>query len=257
MRKNENKKLCDKCGQEYGLRNYQSHTNACNGIPKKNSLPKYQLINEKFTCICCNFIGNTRQQVTSHWWRNHTPDGLQHSGGGASIGNIPWNKGLYKETNSVIMEASKKISSTLKEGYASGRLISTQTSLEARAATSRRMSLHNPGGKSKWFEVAGQKCQGTWERNIALKFEELSIKWTKLKTNKDVLEYVMDGMTKCYTPDFYLPDYDIFLEVKGYWWGRDREKMDIVLNTYPDKKIVIIEKELYHRILDGEQVWLL
>lgn len=31
--------------------------------------------------------------------------------------------------------------------------------------------------------------------------------------------------------------------------------MDIVLQTYPNKKIVIIEKEEYNRIMQGELVW--
>ena len=104
------------------------------------------------------------------------------------------------------------------------------------------MSINNKGGRSKWYEVAGQKVQGTWERNIALKFEELGIEWKKLKTNKDTLEYVMDGKMRSYTPDFYLPTFDIFLEIKGFWWGRDKQKMQIVLETHPHKRILIIEK---------------
>jgi hypothetical protein len=55
---------------------------------------------------------------------------------------------------------------------------------KAREELSKQQSIKNRGGKSKWFEVTGQKVQGTWERNIALKFEELGIKWLKLKTNK-------------------------------------------------------------------------
>ena len=35
----------------------------------------------------------------------------------------------------------------------------------------------------------------------------------------------------------------------------DREKMDIVLKTYPDKNIVIVEKEQYEKFLGGELVW--
>ncbi len=65
----------------------------------------------------------------------------------------------------------------------------------------------------------------------------------------------MDSKTRCYTPDFYLPEYDLYIEVKGRWWGRDREKMDIVMKIYPNKKIVIIEKEDYEKILRGELVW--
>ena len=31
--------------------------------------------------------------------------------------------------------------------------------------------------------------------------------------------------------------------------------MDIVLKTYPDKQIIIVEKDDYERILRGELVW--
>lgn len=126
---------------------------------------------------------------------------------------------------------------------------------EARKNLSIRQSLNNSGGKCKWFEVSGQRVQGTWERNIANKFNEMGIKWIKLKTHKDILFYTYKDSERAYTPDFYLPDFDVYLEVKGYWWGDDRNKMDIVIKQHPDKKIIIIEKSEYKRIMQGEQVW--
>ncbi len=114
---------------------------------------------------------------------------------------------------------------------------------------SEKLSINNKGGRAKWYEVAGQNVQGTWERDIAMKFEQLNIRWIKLKTNKDTLKYEMNGQTRSYTPDFYLPDYDMIIEVKGFWWGDDKEKMKIVLDTYPDKNIVIVEKEEYEEII--------
>lgn len=126
---------------------------------------------------------------------------------------------------------------------------------ESKRKIGEKLSINNKGGRAKWYEVAGQKVQGTWERNVALKFEELGIEWKKLKTNRDTLEYVMDGKVRHYTPDFYLPAYDILLEVKGHWWGRDREKMDIVLDTHKDKNIFIVEKEQYEQVLQGNIVF--
>lgn len=126
---------------------------------------------------------------------------------------------------------------------------------ESKRKISEKLSINNKGGRSKWYEVAGQKVQGTWERNVALKFEELGIKWKKLKTNKDTLKYTMDNKVRSYTPDFYLEDYNVLLEIKGHWWGRDKEKMDIVLKTYPNKNIVVVEKLQYERLLQGELVW--
>lgn len=116
---------------------------------------------------------------------------------------------------------------------------------EACARLSKRQSENNSGGRSKWFTVADKKVQGTWERDLALVFEELQIKWIRPKC----WLYKMNGKQRRYSPDFYLPDYDLYLELKGYWWGNDREKMDAVLEQHQDKKIIIIEKELYKDIV--------
>lgn len=126
---------------------------------------------------------------------------------------------------------------------------------EAKRKISQKLSINNRGGRCKWYVVSGQKVQGTWERNIAEQLDRMHIKWIKLTTNRDTFLYEMDGYTKRYTPDIYLPEYDVYLEIKGYWWGRDREKMDIVLRTYPNLNICIIEKEAYNKILQGELVW--
>lgn len=121
--------------------------------------------------------------------------------------------------------------------------------VDARKRLSIEQSTKNRGGKSKWYNVAGQLVQGTWERDLALKMEELSIKWTKLKTGKDVWPYVIEGTLKHYTPDFYLPEFDVYLDPKGFWWGNDKQKIEAVKAQHTDKKLIIVEKELYNKLL--------
>lgn len=127
---------------------------------------------------------------------------------------------------------------------------------ERRLALSERQSTNTKGGKCKWFTVSGQKVQGTWELNIAKQLDSLNIKWIKLKTNKDILKYEINGMIRSYSPDFYLPEYDLYLEIKGFWWPGCKEKMDIIFKTYPNKNILVIEKEQYDDILKGNIEWL-
>lgn len=122
---------------------------------------------------------------------------------------------------------------------------------EARKKTSDRMSKNNPGGKSKWFEINGKRVQGTWELNFAIYCNKNKIEWERCKPWK----YLKDGKEKNYTPDFYIPAKDLYIEIKGYWWGNDKEKMDAIISQHPDKKILIIEKEQYKKILEGELVW--
>ena len=123
---------------------------------------------------------------------------------------------------------------------------------KARKKLSIAQTLHNRGGKCKWYTVNGIKVQGTWERDIAIKLNELGVKWER---PRKPLIYIMDGKLKRYTPDFYLPNFDSYLEVKGHWWGNDKEKMKCVIEQNANKRILIIREDEKNRILQGEQVW--
>lgn len=118
---------------------------------------------------------------------------------------------------------------------------------DARDRQSARMSEHNPGGRSKWFEISGKKVQGTWERDFALYLENHNIPWQRCKP----LEYCIDNKIKRYTPDFYLPIQNIYIEIKGRWWGNDRKKMEAVIEQHQDKVFCIVE----HTDFDKLELW--
>lgn len=160
-------------------------------------------------------------------------------------------------TNKAIQKAIKRGDFITRSLSAAGKLAIIKygphrPGLAYRTKLSIEQSLHNTGGKCKWFQVSGQMVQGTWERNLALKFDELKIIWTKLHTGKDVWPYVIDGKLKNYTPDFYLPDYDVYLDPKGYWWGDDKRKIEEVKRQHTDKRLIILEKVEYEKMLSGD-----
>jgi len=74
----------------------------------------------------------------------------------------------------------------------------------------------------------------TWEVECAKKLDELGIKWQRDTATK--LEY-RDRSLKLrnYIPDFYLPEYEVYLEVKGYWTDAAIWKMKDVMIRYPNK----------------------
>jgi hypothetical protein len=207
----------------------------------------------KYKCSECNYTGS-KHSVCSHWWRAHTEDGKNHSEksgikkGEKRISPV-WNKGLTKETDGRVKKNAEAISKTAQQKIKNGTYISHSMGIEARKKLSKEMSLRNRGGKCKWFCVAGQKVQGTWEREIALLFAKEGINWYKPKTHKDVWIYKINGKEKSYTPDFYLQDYNCYFEIKGYWWGEDKEKMEKILRQYPERKLYIIMKNDYNFIL--------
>ena len=79
----------------------------------------------------------------------------------------------------------------------------------------------------------------TWEVACAKRLDELGIKWTRDPSIK--LGYVTRGRRKRnYIPDFYLPDQDVYIEVKGYWTPAARHKMKDVQARNP-VRIIILE----------------
>jgi predicted nuclease of restriction endonuclease-like RecB superfamily len=79
----------------------------------------------------------------------------------------------------------------------------------------------------------------TWEVACAKRLDELGIKWIRNPSIK--LKYITRSRRiRNYIPDFYLPDYDIYIEVKGYWTDAARHKIKSVqINN--DVKLLILE----------------
>lgn len=184
--------------------------------------------------------------IGTHIWRAHGSGKAHNPNVGYVKGSrTAWNKGLTKDTSDAVKRNAAGASATFQKQITAGTYTPRSMGPAARTRLSIAQSTHNRGGKCKWFEVDGKKVQGTWEKYLAEQFVEHHIKWTRSKITFD---YTLNGKLKKYTPDFFLPDYNVFLEVKGYWWGNDRNKMDAVLDQYPNTKFVIIEKKQYDDI---------
>ena len=79
----------------------------------------------------------------------------------------------------------------------------------------------------------------TWEVACAKRLDELGIRWIRNPSLK--LKYTTRGRRqRNYIPDFYLPDLDIYIEVKGYWTDAARHKMEDVQRKNP-VRILILE----------------
>lgn len=82
----------------------------------------------------------------------------------------------------------------------------------------------------------------TWEVMMAARLDELEINWKRDPSMK--LEYrTRGGRKRNYIPDFYLPDLDLYIEVKGYWTDAARHKMKDIIKRNPGK-ICILESLL-------------
>ena len=82
------------------------------------------------------------------------------------------------------------------------------------------------------------KCLGGWEVLVAKYFDSVGIRWiNKIEEN---FQYYWNNSNHRYFPDFYLPDKNVYVEVKGFERDRDRAKW----KQFPKKLVVIKLNEI-------------
>ena len=201
---------------------------------------------ELFICQYCN-----SERKNHNSWRNHERCC-------SSNPNRKYKNGMTGKVGSNQFKKAKLLGLPIPPGTWTGK-VGTFTGKkhtdETKLNISRKLSINNKGGRSKWYEVSGQMVQGTWERNVAEQLTTLGITWQKLKVHNHTIPYELNGKIKHYTPDFYLSEHNLYLEIKGYWWGDDKNKMIAVQEQHPNIKIIIIEKQQYEEFLGGKLIW--
>jgi len=101
-------------------------------------------------------------------------------------------------------------------------------------------STKNVSGRVKTYDYKGVSLKGTWEVTIAKILDKYKIKWTnKIKP----IPYFWKKKWHLYFPDFYLLDYDNYIEVKGYQRERDLFKW-----KYVDKPLTILKKKEFKEL---------
>jgi hypothetical protein len=85
-----------------------------------------------------------------------------------------------------------------------------------------------------------------WEANIARYLTFTKRRWVYEPTTFWFLS-VKRGV-RSYTPDFYLPDEDVYIEVKGYMDARSKTKLRRMKHYYPDVHVLVWDSERYQSI---------
>lgn len=109
-------------------------------------------------------------------------------------------------------------------------------------------SAENVCGRVKRIKVVDSfgtqtTVHGRWERDVATFFNERAIRW---RNDVQGFSYQWKGREHLYFPDFYLPDFDVYVEVKGFERSRDRAKW----SSFP-KPLILIRKPEIREIRDG------
>lgn len=102
------------------------------------------------------------------------------------------------------------------------------------------------GGKRE--DIDNKYFRSSWEANLARYYNYLGIKW-EYEPKTFIFTNITRGSVS-YTPDFYLPEEDKWVEVKGWMDGKSKTKLSRFKNQYPKeyKKLQLITKKEYDEI---------
>jgi hypothetical protein len=145
---------------------------------------------------------------------------------------------ISNETRKKISENSKKRKYTEEDKIKHSEIMKRVVELHPDSYTK-----NNVVGRVKNIEYNGVKLKGSWELIVVKWFDENDIEW---EHETKYFEYEWEGSRRYY-PDFYLPKFNLFIEVKGYETERDGEKWKSVPNLIVLKKneIDLIKKNQF------------
>lgn len=219
-------KICEKCNSEILLFGFNKHFNSCVGDP----IRRWDK-NRKFNCVCkfCEKKFSTASGRGKHEVRCNLNPNKKKPIVFEVPRNFSWNKGLTKETNTSL----QKMSRSLRNGYASGKISKKRRSLTIleKEHLSYIRSINQTGGfpHVKYFDYVKTdgrkiKLRGSYEVRFAKVLDQASINWEYAAPIK-----FKDGdQTRRCMIDFYLPDENLYIDTKGYFAPESRRKYSLI-----------------------------
>jgi len=155
----------------------------------------------------------------------------------------PWNTGLTKQTDERVRDYAIKISKTL-----TGRPVHLQTDAAKKKLSQHAIRRQLGGHTSKMQIYYHMKngsevyLQSSYEIKVAESLDKNSIEWSRPTYH---LWNDKNNISHRYYPDFYLPEYDVYLDPKNnYLQIKDEEKIKQVCIQNNIRIIVLSETEL-------------
>ncbi len=137
---------------------------------------------------------------------------------------------MSDETRKKLSDAIKNRSPELLEKV--GKSISESVNKKVSDGT-----WHTSLAKRMHVEYKGVGLHGLWELKYAQYLDEIGVVWER---NTASFPYEFEGKVRRYTPDFYLPMTDEYVEIKGYKTEKDEAKW----SQFPLTLVVLMGEDL-------------
>lgn len=128
-------------------------------------------------------------------------------------GKSPWNKGLTKETDNRILKSSQTLSKNTKNKPKKPLSKDHKDHISATMKEKNLVSNFKHRRKNNYYK--GINFMSSYEVELAKNLDIHNIKWILPKRFKYYVNNDIKDKYHYYTPDFYLPDYNIYLDPKN------------------------------------------
>lgn len=140
-------------------------------------------------------------------------------------GRSAWNLGLTKDIDDRVRKNGQGVARYYKSHP--GSFTGKTHSADVRKILSQKASINNLtkfdklSGRGKRGYYKGIYCQSSWELAYVIFCIDHNINF---KRNTQHFDYIFENQRHNYFPDFYLPDIDTYVEIKGYYDLRSKIK---------------------------------
>lgn len=207
----------------------------------------------KFTnCLACSnkIIANQNLEVKSkrvkEWHKNN-----EHPLKGTKRPQHVKDALLKANTGRIRSIEEREAASSRMKGVNIGRKASEETRKKMSAIQSKIVRKGKDSnfygkcyhGKGVWYLDKNNNriwLRSSWEEKFAIYLDSNNINWVH---EPKVFPIVYgDNKEGTYTPDFYLIDSNLYIEIKGWWRDDALEKYEAFVNQYPDLIIEVYDK---------------
>jgi DNA-directed RNA polymerase subunit RPC12/RpoP len=254
--------ICKYCGKEFDTPqklgghiihckmnpNYDKNKLSCNNFTKVNNDRK--LDTTIYYCQYCGKECKGKNSLVQHEIRckeNPNKINLEYLSN-RDYSNVNFNPSNQfikaKKLGLPIPEVSEETRKKLGKGWRDKHLpdeMKNKISLTMKRVVKEKPESYNGvniNGKVKKYDYNGIKLDGSWELLVAQYLDFNNIKWERPRKG---FEYIWNNDIHIYYPDFYLIDYNVYIEVKGFETERDYIKWESLSNLIIIKRKEIID----------------
>ena len=242
MRSHTRKLLtCEICFKKFGEKSFSNHVSKC--LEKESlSYKKCEKCNKDYKSYTGRFC--SRSCANSHFvseeHKSKTSKSLNKSNSESMSFLLKRQNKNCKycgaDTKSINNKPTKNFCTPLCDDFKKHR--SLAISLKVKGKTG---GYREKGGRGKGCFYRQVWLDSSWELALVKRLDELNILWERDTSKYKFVYFDKFGNSRNYYPDFYLPKFDIFIEVKGYWTQETKHKMSSVKENNKHLNILILE----------------